>query len=67
MHLMSPNIVHLTFSDNGIGIKQNIDHVETTSLGLKLVNDLVNQLEGDIVLICEQGTEFRISFPWRKP
>lgn len=67
IHRTPQNIIHLIFSDNGIGMNQEVALSETTSLGLKLVNDLVDQLEGHIVWNCEQGTEFKITFPWRKP
>jgi two-component sensor histidine kinase len=33
------------------------------SLGMQLVNTLVNQLDGDIELNSNSGTEFKITFP----
>jgi PAS domain S-box-containing protein len=53
---------HLNIGDNGIGFPKNIDFQNTVSLGLQLVNSLVNQLEGSIELFRSGGTEFRIDF-----
>lgn len=52
----------LSVKDNGIGFPENIDHKNTNSLGLELVNNLVDQLDGEIELISDKGTEFRIMF-----
>ena len=55
-------IFKLTVSDNGIGFPENIDFKNTSSLGLQLVNELVKQLDGDIELNIDNGTEFVIVF-----
>ncbi|WP_440948385.1 histidine kinase dimerization/phosphoacceptor domain -containing protein [Methanosarcina sp. T3] len=52
----------LTVSDNGIGFPEDIDLKQTSSLGLQLVNILVEQIEGSIELERGKGTEFRIKF-----
>ncbi|WP_269852102.1 sensor histidine kinase [Methanosarcina horonobensis] len=52
----------LIVSDNGIGLPENIDFRHTSSLGLQLVNILVDQIEGNIELKRGKGTEFRIKF-----
>jgi len=52
----------LIVSDNGIGFPENIDFRHTSSLGLQLVNILVEQIEGSIELKSEKGTEFRLKF-----
>jgi two-component sensor histidine kinase len=54
--------VRLTVSDNGVGFPEEINFRETESLGLQLVNDLVEQLDGAIELNKDTGTEFRITF-----
>ena len=54
--------VFLTVSDNGVGFPKEINFRETESLGLQLVNDLVEQLDGTIELKTGAGTEFRITF-----
>jgi PAS domain S-box-containing protein len=53
---------NLTISDNGKGIPENMELESFESLGLKLVNILVNQLDGEIELKKTHGTEFRITF-----
>ncbi len=52
----------LRVGDNGIGIPPDLDFQDTDSLGLQLVNNLVEQLEGTIELNNSQGTEFKITF-----
>jgi len=44
--------------DNGIGFPENIDFQNTESLGLQLVNTLVDQLNGKIKLEKYNGTKF---------
>lgn len=56
------NEYRLDISDNGIGFPENIDYKNTSSLGMQLVNTLTQQLEGDIRLIKDGGTHFRIIF-----
>ncbi len=51
----------LTIADNGVGFPTNLDFHNTSSLGLQLVNTLVNQLHGIIEMSCNGKTEFRIS------
>jgi two-component sensor histidine kinase len=52
----------LTLSDNGIGFPDGIDFKKTDSLGLQLVNNLVEQLDGTITLENINGTKFQIIF-----
>lgn len=52
----------LAVSDNGVGIPEKIDFRHPSSLGLQLVNILVDQIEGSIELVRGAGTEFRIKF-----
>ncbi|MBD1920225.1 PAS domain S-box protein [Microcoleus sp. FACHB-831] len=53
----------LSVSDNGIGFPQNVDFKNTESLGLQLVIALTNQLDGNIELNRDIGTEFKLKFP----
>ncbi len=48
--------------DNGMGFPEDIDFKNTHSLGLKLVNSLVDQINGQITMNQNQGTEFKINF-----
>lgn len=52
----------LSVSDNGVGFPEEIDFQNTESLGLQLVNNLVNQLDGTIELDRLNGTSFKILF-----
>ena len=52
----------LTISDNGIGLPEDLDFRNTSSLGLQLVCRLTKQIGGSIELNRSQGTEFNISF-----
>ncbi len=55
--------IELDISDNGVGIPEDIDFKTTETLGLRLVTILVeDQLDGEITLIRNKGTEFRIRF-----
>ncbi|MGB9201302.1 sensor histidine kinase [Methanobacterium sp.] len=52
----------LNVSDNGVGFPDNIDYKNTESLGLQLVNSLVNQIDGTIELNNKDGSNFKIIF-----
>lgn len=52
----------LKIADNGSGFPTDIDFRNTESLGLQLVISLVKQLNGDITLNIDRGTEFVIKF-----
>lgn len=52
----------LNIADNGRGFPENIDFKNTESLGLQLVISLVKQLDGEISLNNNSGTEFLIKF-----
>jgi PAS domain S-box-containing protein len=52
----------LKISDNGTGFPEHIDFRNTDSLGMQLVNSLVEQIDGKIELYRNKGTEFRITF-----
>lgn len=52
----------LTVGDDGIGLPENFDYTNTDSLGLELVNNLVDQIDGTIQLDNSSGTKFVIKF-----
>jgi two-component sensor histidine kinase len=52
----------LTVVDNGIGFPEELDFRNTDSLGLQLVNNLVEQLDGTITIDKTSGTKFMIIF-----
>ncbi|OPY29573.1 MAG: putative diguanylate cyclase [Methanobacterium sp. PtaU1.Bin242] len=52
----------LIIADDGVGLPEDLDYTDTESLGLRLVNSLVRQLDGTIKLDRSQGTKFTIKF-----
>ncbi len=52
----------LIVSDNGVGLPKEVDMKNIETLGLKMVNILVNQLNGTLEVNQNEGTEFRIIF-----
>jgi two-component sensor histidine kinase len=52
----------LVIKDNGKGIPHNYDFKNPQTLGLRLVNSLVSQIEGDMEVYNTNGTEFKITF-----
>jgi len=61
-HEISKSFFSLTISDNGKGFPENIELGSVKSLGLQLVNILVDQVDGEIELKRVGGTKFRITF-----
>ena len=61
--LPGQEVCKFVICDNGIGLPQDFDFRNSESLGLQLVNTLVEQLEGEITLDRSQGTKFIIEFP----
>jgi len=53
----------LTVADDGVGLPAGIDPETAESIGLKLVRLLAGQLQGEVEVRREAGTEFRIAFP----
>jgi two-component sensor histidine kinase len=52
----------LVVEDNGVGLPDSINFRNTSSLGLQLVNTLVDQINGEIELKNESGTKYTIQF-----
>ena len=52
----------LTVSDDGVGVPENLVFEDIESLGLQLVNSLVDQLDGEFKLERNNGTEFILKF-----
>jgi two-component sensor histidine kinase/GAF domain-containing protein len=52
----------LVVADNGVGFPPDVDILNTQSLGLLLVNNLVKQLDGAIQFQHNDGTQVRITF-----
>ncbi len=60
------NSYMLMVRDSGVGFPEQVDFRNSPSLGLTLVNSLVNQLEGTIELDRSGGTAFLITFGKRQ-
>jgi two-component sensor histidine kinase len=56
------NTIMLSIGDNGVGLPEDFKYEESDSLGIQLVYTLVEQLQGNIEIIREKGTEFLITF-----
>lgn len=52
----------LVVSDNGVGIPEDVNPEDTETLGLLLVSNLVNQIDGTVKFNGSHGTEFTITF-----
>ena len=52
----------LTVADDGVGLADDVDIVEATSLGLLLVRDLAGQLHGEMTVQRHAGTRFVLRF-----
>jgi PAS domain S-box-containing protein len=57
-----PEHMELTIADDGIGFPKDVNMKNIDTLGLELVKNLVNQLEGNLILNRKNGTEFKITF-----
>lgn len=55
--------LRFVYHDNGVGLKEGFDWKATESLGLRLVNNLVDQLDGTIASGEGEGTRFIIEIP----
>lgn len=56
------NQVRIEAGDNGVGIPQEVDIKYAETLGLQLVDTLVEQINGTLVLERHKGTKFIIEF-----
>jgi PAS domain S-box-containing protein len=52
----------LHFRDNGIGFPEKIDFRRTTTFGMQLVMNLIDQLDGEIEMRRRTGTEYIVEF-----
>lgn len=51
----------LVVADDGIGLPTGMDITHTDTLGLQLVISLIGQIDAEMEVNCQDGTEFRIS------
>lgn len=57
------NAYKLIVNDTGVGLPKDLDYTKTDSLGLQLVTNLTDQINGEIKLDRTRGTTFNITFP----
>ncbi|MCK9579297.1 MAG: PAS domain S-box protein [Methanoregula sp.] len=55
------NLISLVIRDNGVGMPKDLDWKNTSSLGMRLVTSLVDQVDGTITLDRENGTAYTIT------
>jgi PAS domain S-box-containing protein len=58
-----PASISLSVSDNGVGLPPDLDWYDSPSLGLQLVDSLVQHLEGEATVERVGGTSVKITFP----
>ena len=56
--------VELSMADDGVGFPKDVDYRDTETLGMQLVTNLVNQLQGTLEADFSSGTKFIIRYPF---
>ncbi|MBI5946142.1 MAG: HAMP domain-containing protein [Chloroflexi bacterium] len=56
------HLLSLRVADDGVGLPADLDILKNKSLGLQLVNSLVNQLDGSLTVEGSHGAVFKVSF-----
>lgn len=54
--------IALTIGDNGIGIPKDLNMTKVKSLGMKLIQVLTDQIDGDMTIERDRGTVYTLSF-----
>jgi two-component sensor histidine kinase len=62
LRAVGPEEYLLAVRDDGVGVPETVDFRNSPSLGLRLVITFVSQLQGQIELNRDHGTEFLIRF-----
>lgn len=62
LHDHADGMARLIVADNGVGLKADVDWVNTRSLGLRLVRTLAEQLGAKIEVHSTAGLEVRLAF-----
>ena len=55
-------LCHLVICDDGVGLPAGLDVTNTSSLGLQLVNNLVEQIDGRLQITNNKGLRYEIAF-----
>jgi len=62
LHRVAGNGYLLRVRDDGVGFPEGLDFRKAETLGLQIVNTLVDQVDGRLDLDREEGTAFRLEF-----
>jgi PAS domain S-box-containing protein len=54
--------ITLTIADNGVGLPNEFEKMQSDTLGLQLVSTLAEQLDAELKVDTTQGTEFQLTF-----
>lgn len=54
--------IHLTISDNGIGLPESFDFLDQKGMGITIINLLIKQLEADFHFETGDETQFKFTF-----
>ncbi|MFB2837027.1 histidine kinase dimerization/phosphoacceptor domain -containing protein [Floridanema evergladense] len=65
LKVIKNKFIMLEIADNGIGLPPGFNIEMNETLGLQLVNNLTNQLDGTLKVCSQSGTYFCITFPRR--
>ena len=66
MQCLKDNHILLAVSDNGIGLPAGFSNSSHHSLGMNMMQGLVGQLEGNLLIESGQGLKITIRFPYKK-
>jgi PAS domain S-box-containing protein len=56
-------VLDLVFSDDGIGLQEGFNIENCKTMGLQIVNILVRQIDGSLIITNDPGATFKLSFP----
>jgi two-component sensor histidine kinase len=62
LHRGEDQFCHLVVADNGVGLPTGLHISNVSSLGLQLVNNLVEQIDGQLHLKNDNGVRYEITF-----
>ena len=54
--------ITLVIADNGVGLPNSFEDMSSDTLGLQLVETLIEQLDGELIVNVKNGTEYLINF-----
>jgi len=58
------NKIQITVKDNGVGIADEHQLGNPSTLGLQLISALTSQLNGEVEMFSDNGTTFNITFTY---